>query len=89
MKRLTKTYSDGSYGVADDITNENSMDFKQQLLDRLGSFEDLKEGKNHFTALGDKIQESPKRTLIYDIKTLEDFVGRKDETVHALSACRR
>ena len=80
MKRLTKTYSDGSYGVADDIPNENSMDFKQQLLDRLGSFEDPQEGKNHFTAWGDKIPESPKRNLIYDIKTLEDFVGRKDGT---------
>lgn len=80
MKRLTKTYSDGSYGVADDIPNENSMDFKQQLLDRLGSFEDPQEGKNHFDGWGNKIKEPPKRNLIYDIKTLEDFVSRKDET---------
>lgn len=41
MKRLTKTYSDGSFGVADDLPcGENSYDFKNLLIKTLGEYED-------------------------------------------------
>lgn len=44
MKRLTKTYSDGTHGVADDLPcGENSYAYKQLLLDELGKYEDLEE----------------------------------------------
>jgi hypothetical protein len=41
MQRLTKTYSDGSFGVADDLPcGENSHQFKKLLIDKLGAFEE-------------------------------------------------
>lgn len=40
MKKLTKKYEDGSYGVADDLPfGENSYDFKNALILRLGRYE--------------------------------------------------
>jgi hypothetical protein len=40
--RLTKTYADGSYGVADDLPcGENSHEFKKMLIDKLGAYEEL------------------------------------------------
>ena len=40
MKKLTKRYDDGSYGVADDLPfGENSHDFKNALILRLGRYE--------------------------------------------------
>ena len=44
MERLTKTYSDGSFGVADNLPfGENSYTFKNLLIDRLGHYEDEEE----------------------------------------------
>lgn len=44
MGRLTKTYSDGTHGVADHLPcGENSYEYKQLLLDELGKYEDLEE----------------------------------------------
>lgn len=41
MDRLTKTYADGSHGVADDLPcGENSHDYKSLLIDSLGKYED-------------------------------------------------
>lgn len=38
--RLTKTYDDGSFGVADDLPcGENSHDFKHLLIQTLGWYE--------------------------------------------------
>lgn len=46
MKRLTKTYSDGSFGVADDLPcGENSYDFKNLLIKTLGEYEDADENR--------------------------------------------
>lgn len=44
MERLTKTYSDGSFGVADNLPcGENSYTFKNLLIRKLGEYEDLEE----------------------------------------------
>lgn len=44
MNRLTKTYLDGTYGVADILPcGENSYDFKNLLIKTLGKYEDLEE----------------------------------------------
>lgn len=44
MERLTKTYSDGSFGVADNLPcGENSYTFKDLLVKKLGEYEDLDE----------------------------------------------
>jgi hypothetical protein len=44
MERLTKTYSDGSHGVADNLPcGENSYQYKGLLLEALGKYEDLDE----------------------------------------------
>ena len=42
MERLTKTYEDGTHGVADNLKfGENSYDFKNALIESLGEYEDL------------------------------------------------
>lgn len=42
MKRLTKTYADGTHGVADNLPcGENSYTFKDLLIHTLGEYEDL------------------------------------------------
>lgn len=44
MERLTKTYSDGSFGVADNLPcGENSYTFKDLLIKKLGEYEELEE----------------------------------------------
>lgn len=44
MERLTKTYSDGTHGVSDSLPcGENSYDYKNLLIEKLGKYEDLEE----------------------------------------------
>ena len=44
MERLTKTYSDGTYGTSDNLPcGENSQDYKNLLIEKLGKYEDLEE----------------------------------------------
>lgn len=44
MERLTKTYSDGSHGAADNLPcGENSYQYKELLLEALGKYEDSEE----------------------------------------------
>lgn len=44
MERLTKTYSDGTHGASDSLPcGENSCDYKNLLIERLGKYEDLEE----------------------------------------------
>lgn len=44
MSRLTKTYSDGTHGAFDSLPcGENSYDYKNLLIDKLGEYEDLEE----------------------------------------------
>ena len=39
MRRLTKTYEDGTYAAADDLPcGENSWEYKKLLLDKLGAY---------------------------------------------------
>lgn len=41
MQRLTKTHPDGTHMEAEDLPcGENSWDYKELLLERLGSYED-------------------------------------------------
>lgn len=44
MERLTKTYSDGTHGASDSLPcGEDSYDYKNLLIERLGKYEDLEE----------------------------------------------
>ena len=44
MNRLTKTYKDGTYGIANDLPcTETSYTFERLLIDALGEYEDLEE----------------------------------------------
>lgn len=44
MERLTKTYSDGTHEASDSLPcGENSYDYKNLLIERLGKYEDLEE----------------------------------------------
>jgi hypothetical protein len=44
MERLTKTYSDGTHGASDSLScGENSYDYKNLLIEKLGKYEDLEE----------------------------------------------
>ena len=44
MERLTKTYSDGTHGASDNLPcGENSYNYKNLLIERLGKYEDLEE----------------------------------------------
>ena len=44
MERLTKTYSDGTHGAADNLPcGENFYQYKGLLLEKLGKYEDLEE----------------------------------------------
>ena len=55
MRRLTKTYEDGTYAAADDLTcGENSREYKKLLLDKLGAYEDTKMTPEEIEELGEK-----------------------------------
>ena len=44
MEKLTKTYSDGTHGASDSLPcGENSYDYKNLLIEKLGKYEDLEE----------------------------------------------
>jgi len=44
MERLTKAYSDGTHGASDSLPcGENSYDYKNLLIEKLGAYEDLEE----------------------------------------------
>ena len=44
MKRLTKTYPDGTHAAADGLPcGENSYDYKGMLIEKLGKYEDAEE----------------------------------------------
>ena len=59
MKRLTKTYSDGTHGASDNLPcGENSYDYKSLLLEKLGKYEDLEERLNKVYGDCDGLLES-------------------------------
>lgn len=80
MERLTKTYSDGTHGAADNLPcGENSYEYKGLLLEALGKYEDLEEQGRLLRLpckLGDKIYEvfnGYRKSVIYE-HTVSKFV---------------
>ena len=76
MERLTKSYSDGTHGSSDSLPcGENSYDYKNLLIEKLGKYEDLEEQgrliklpcKEAYTKSGDIVY------LIYDDEVVECY----------------
>lgn len=64
MERLTKTYEDGTHGASDNLPcGENSYDYKNLLLEKLGKYEDLEE-KGRLIKLPCKVGD-----IVYRINT--------------------
>lgn len=58
MERLTKTYSDGTHGASDSLQcGENSYDYKNLLIEKLGEYEDLEE-QSRFIKLPCKVGDT-------------------------------
>lgn len=85
MERLTKTYSDGTHGASDSLPcGENSYDYKNLLIERLGKYEDLEE-RDRLVKLPCKVGETvyyinPNENTInelvvysFDIRPLQHF----------------
>lgn len=67
MERLTKKYSDGTHGAADNLPcGENSYKYKELLLEQLGKYEDAEE-QGRLIKLPCKIG-----TEVYDITWWDD-----------------
>lgn len=80
MERLTKTYSDGTHGASNRLPcGENSYDYKNLLIEKLGKYEDLEERLNKVYGDCDELLESM-------IELLEERSGVDipDDTVKAL-----
>lgn len=74
MERLTKTYSDGTHGASDSLPcGENSYDYKNLLIEKLGKYEDLEEQ-------GKLIKIPLEAYCIVDFKVRKGFV--LEETYH-------
>lgn len=68
MERLTKTYSDGTHGASDNLPyGENSYNYKNLLIEKLGKYEDLEE-QDRLIKLPCKIG-----TKVYDITWWDDI----------------
>lgn len=85
MSRLTKTYSDGTHGASDSLPcGENSYDYKNLLIERLGKYEELEE-RDRLVKLPCKVGETvyyinPNENTInelvvysFDIRPLQHF----------------
>lgn len=80
MERLTKTYSDGTHGASDSLPcGENSYDYKNLLIEKLGKYEDLEERLNKIYGECEGLLESM-------IELLEEHSGVDvpDDTIKAL-----
>lgn len=80
MERLTKTYSDGTHGASNSLPcGENSYDYKNLLIEKLGKYEDMEERLNKIYGECGGLLESM-------IELLEEHpgVGIPDDTVKAL-----
>lgn len=78
MERLTKTYSDGSFGVADNLPcGENSYTFKNLLIRKLGEYEDLEEQGRHTNA--DRIRNMSDEELAEFLITFKNTFGEEYE----------
>lgn len=71
MERLTKTYSDGTYGSSDSLPcGENSYDYKNLLIEKLGKYEDLEEQGRLIKLpckIGDKVWHISGRAIKEDV----------------------
>lgn len=72
MERLTKTYSDGTHGSSDSLPcGENSYNYKNLLIEKLGKYEDLEE-QGRLVKLPCKVGDT-----VYLIKNSETIAERK------------
>ena len=76
MERLTKTYSDGTHGASDSLPcGENSYNYKNLLIEKLGKYEDLEE-QGRLIKLPCKVGDT-----VYFIKNSETIVKRKADMI--------
>lgn len=76
MERLTKTYSDGTHGASDSLPcGENSYDYKNLLIEKLGKYEDLEE-QGRIIKLPCKVGDT-----VYFIKDSETIVEREADMI--------
>ena len=74
MERLTKTYSDGTHGAADNLPcGENSYKYKELLLEALGKYEDAEEQRIKNDGAG--MKENKTLELLKRSKRQNDMVG--------------
>lgn len=71
MERLTKTYSDGTHGAADNLPcGENSYEYKGLLLEALGKYEDLEEFRYRLAVKYGLIEEK-ERPIVFCFEEME------------------
>lgn len=80
MERLTKTYSDGTHGASDSLPcGENSYDYKNLLIERLGKYEDLEEQGRLIKLpckVGDTVYADSTMLPIEDMECYEDIENK-------------
>lgn len=85
MSRLTKNYSDGTHGASDDLScGENSYDYKNLLIEKLGKYEDLEE-QGRLVKLPCKVGDtvyaigfSNNKAIIYESVVLSILITEKE-----------
>lgn len=85
MERLTKTYSDGTHGASDNLPcGENSYDYKNLLIEKLGKYEDLEE-QGRLVKLPCKVGDtvyaigfSNNKAIIYESVVLRILIAEKE-----------
>lgn len=86
MERLTKTYSDGTHGASDILPcGENSYDYKNLLIEKLGKYEDLEEQGRLIKLPCDKVyyiidKNNPKYAAVMS-KTIRDLTVYEIENI--------
>lgn len=72
MERLTKTYSDGTHGAADNLPcGENSYGYKGLLLEALGKYKDLEEFRYRLAVKYGLIEEK-ERPIVFYFEKMEE-----------------
>lgn len=85
MERLTKIYSDGTHGASDSLPcGENSYDYKNLLIEKLGKYEDLEEKGRIFILpckLGDTVYV-PTRDFVSELRIVHITVSENNTFFH-------
>lgn len=95
MSRLTKTYSDGTHGASDSLPcGENSYDYKNLLIEKLGEYEDLEEQGRLIKLpckVGGNIYKPNQITLkeIVEIKIESVFISESDINISGRTTKRK